>query len=66
MTYIALYEVIQETHYEKKITALIDEILDENGQVRDNATPELARASACRFTVSGTRCAVRSTASSKN
>jgi len=41
--YSALYEVIKETHYEKKITATIDEVLDELGQVRDNASPELAR-----------------------
>ncbi|MFY0255419.1 endonuclease MutS2 [Chitinophaga sp. 30R24] len=41
--YPALYEVIQETHYEKKITTTIDEVLDELGQVRDNASPELAR-----------------------
>lgn len=41
--YPALYEVIKETHYEKKITATIDEVLDETGQVRDNASQELAR-----------------------
>ncbi|RPD39293.1 endonuclease MutS2 [Chitinophaga barathri] len=43
MTYAALYGVISHTHYEKKIVSLIDEVLDEAGQVRDNATPELAR-----------------------
>lgn len=43
VTYSALFDVIKETHYEKKITSLIDEVLDENGQVRDNATPELAK-----------------------
>ncbi|UYQ94319.1 DNA mismatch repair protein MutS [Chitinophaga horti] len=43
VTYSALFEVIKDTYYEKKITALIDEVLDENGQVRDNATPELAK-----------------------
>lgn len=41
--YAALFKVIQHTHYEKRITQLIDEILDEEGQVRDNATPELDR-----------------------
>lgn len=41
--YAGLHEVIAHTHYEKKITVLIDEVLDEAGQVRDNATPELAK-----------------------
>jgi DNA mismatch repair protein MutS2 len=41
--YTGLYDVIKDTHYEKKITATIDEVLDELGQVRDNASPELAR-----------------------
>lgn len=41
--YAGLHEVISHTHYEKKITAMIDEVLDEVGQVRDNATPELAK-----------------------
>ncbi|NSL91165.1 DNA mismatch repair protein MutS [Chitinophaga sp. Mgbs1] len=41
ITYSGLYEVIKETHYEKKITAIIDEVLDETGQVRDNASKEL-------------------------
>lgn len=43
VTYAGLYEVIANTHYEKKIVALIDAVLDEAGQVRDNATPELAK-----------------------
>jgi DNA mismatch repair protein MutS2 len=43
VTYAALYSVIANTYYEKKIVTLIDEVLDEAGQVRDNATPELAR-----------------------
>src|SRR4030095_298681 len=38
-----LSKVIQHTHYEKKILQLIDEILDENGVVRDNASEELSR-----------------------
>lgn len=43
VTYWGLYGLIKETHYEKKIVSLIDEVLDETGQVRDNATPELAK-----------------------
>lgn len=43
VTYAGLYEVISKTYYEKKIVSLIDEVLDETGQVRDNATPELAK-----------------------
>ncbi len=39
--YGALYKVIAPTHYEKKIIALIDEVLDETGQVKDNASDEL-------------------------
>ena len=41
--YPGLSKVIQHTHYEKKILQLIDEILDENGVVRDNASEELSR-----------------------
>lgn len=43
VTYAGLYSVIAQTYYEKKIIAQIDEVLDEAGQVRDNATPELAK-----------------------
>jgi DNA mismatch repair protein MutS2 len=43
VTYWGLYGLIKETHYEKKIVSQIDEVLDETGQVRDNATPELAK-----------------------
>ncbi|MBS0027359.1 endonuclease MutS2 [Chitinophaga sp. 22321] len=43
LQYGGLFEVIKDTHYEKKITATIDEVLDELGQVRDNASPELAK-----------------------
>lgn len=39
--YGALYKVLEPTHYEKKIIALIDEVLDESGQVKDNASDEL-------------------------
>jgi DNA mismatch repair protein MutS2 len=41
--YSAMFGVITHTHYEKKITVLIDEVLDEAGQVRDNASPELEK-----------------------
>jgi len=41
--YPALAKVIQHTHYDKKILQLIDEILDENGIVRDGASAELGR-----------------------
>jgi len=43
LQYGGLFEVIKDTHYEKKITATIDEVLDELGQVRDNASQELAK-----------------------
>jgi DNA mismatch repair protein MutS2 len=41
--YPALYKVISATHYEKSIITGIDEVLDEGGQVRDNASEDLAR-----------------------
>jgi DNA mismatch repair protein MutS2 len=41
--YPALSKVIAETYYEKVVLELIDDILDENGVVRDNASEELAR-----------------------
>ncbi|KAA2239547.1 DNA mismatch repair protein MutS [Chitinophaga agrisoli] len=41
--YAGLYEVVTQTHYEKKIISLIDDVLDEAGQVRDNASPELGK-----------------------
>jgi len=40
--YTALYSVIAHSRYEKKIVASIDEVLDENGQVKDSASRELA------------------------
>lgn len=43
VTYSGLYGVIAQTYYEKKITALIEQVLDETGQVRDNASPELGK-----------------------
>jgi len=39
--YYALAKVIGETYYEKAIIQLIDEILDEYGQVKDNASDDL-------------------------
>jgi DNA mismatch repair protein MutS2 len=40
--YPALAKVIENTHYEKAIVKAIDEVLDESGVVRDNASAELA------------------------
>src|SRR5579872_1050267 len=40
--YPALVRVIESTHYEKAIIASIDEVLDESGTVRDNASEALA------------------------
>ena len=40
--YPALAKVIAHTQYEKSIIAKIDEVLDESGIVRDNASEELA------------------------
>lgn len=40
--YPALSEVIRNTYYEKAILELINEVVDENGNVKDNASPELA------------------------
>src|SRR5580658_5204657 len=42
VAYPALVRVIAPTHYEKAIIAAIDEVLDESGTVRDNASEELA------------------------
>jgi DNA mismatch repair protein MutS2 len=42
VAYPALARVIENTHYEKAIIAAIDEVLDESGTVRDNASEELA------------------------
>ncbi|MGB5005415.1 MAG: DNA mismatch repair protein MutS, partial [Ferruginibacter sp.] len=41
MAYPALTKVIQDGYYEKLIIHLIDEILDETGQVKDSASEEL-------------------------
>lgn len=39
--YLGLSEVISGTYYEKAILRMIDDVVDENGNVKDNATPEL-------------------------
>ena len=41
--YPALSEVIRDTYFEKAILELIDEVLDEKGIVKDNASEELSR-----------------------
>lgn len=41
--YPALVRVIEPTHYEKAIITAIDEVLDESGTVRDNASEELGK-----------------------
>lgn len=43
LRYAGLYQVISQTHYEKKIVLLIDAVLDEKGQVLDGASPELSK-----------------------
>ncbi len=42
LAYPALAKVIEHTHYEKAIIALIDEIIDESGNVKDSASENLA------------------------
>ncbi|MEJ0079430.1 MAG: hypothetical protein WDM78_00330 [Puia sp.] len=42
MAYAGLASVIKDSYYEKVIIQFIDEILEDNGQVRDKASPELA------------------------
>lgn len=39
--YAGLAEVIKSTYYEKKIKELIDDVIDETGTVKDNASEEL-------------------------
>ncbi|MEO8172512.1 MAG: MutS2/Smr-associated SH3 domain-containing protein [Sediminibacterium sp.] len=43
MAFPALAKVIAGTYYEKVIIELIDEILDENGNVKDNASEDLQK-----------------------
>lgn len=42
LAYPALSKVIAETYYEKSILTMIDEVLDESGVVKDDASEELA------------------------
>ncbi len=41
VAYTALSKVIANTYYEKNIISIIDEVLNEQGQVKDSASPEL-------------------------
>ena len=41
VAYGSLAKIIRDTYYEKKVIELIDFVLDENGQVKDNASDEL-------------------------
>jgi DNA mismatch repair protein MutS2 len=43
IAYSGLVKVIEETYYEKTITILIDEILDETGYVKDTASEDLGK-----------------------
>ncbi|OQP59479.1 DNA mismatch repair protein MutS [Niastella vici] len=43
LAYPALVKVIGETYYENVIMELIDDVLHENGDVKDNASEDLAR-----------------------
>lgn len=40
--YPALYQVVSDQHYEPYILESIDAVMDETGQVRDDASPELS------------------------
>jgi DNA mismatch repair protein MutS2 len=41
LAYNAMARVIDGTYYEKAVIAMIDEVLDDHGQVKDNASEEL-------------------------
>ena len=41
IAYDALVKLTDGTYYEKAIIEMIDEVIDENGQVKDSASPEL-------------------------
>jgi len=43
IAYPALADVIKDTYYEKQIIDEIDQVLDESGQVKDNASDDLSR-----------------------
>lgn len=42
LAYPALTKVIEDSYYEKTIVELVDEVLDESGNVKDSASEELA------------------------
>ena len=41
--YPALYKIIEDKYYEKAVIALIDDVLDESGNVKDNASDALQK-----------------------
>lgn len=43
IAYPALAKVIEDTYYEKVIAEMIDDVLDDDGNVKDNASAELQR-----------------------
>lgn len=43
IAYPALHTVIENTYYEKKINALISEVFDDGGSVKDNASEDLEK-----------------------
>lgn len=43
LAYRALWRVVSDSYYEKIIIELLDDVLDENGSVKDNASEELSR-----------------------
>ena len=43
LAFPALTEVVKNAYYEKQITESIDEVLDESGVVKDNASPDLQK-----------------------
>lgn len=43
IAYPALTKVIEETYYEKAILEMLDQVLDEHGNVKDNASDELQK-----------------------
>ncbi len=43
LAYPGLYKVIEDSHYEKAITKMIDEVFDEAGNIKDNASEALQK-----------------------
>lgn len=43
LAYRALWQVVSDSYYEKIIIELLDDVLDESGSVKDNASEELSR-----------------------